>query len=585
MYLIAENDAKTSEYKVAVEFVGQEKLLKALAQLDKLTVACLSRRQISHCSSSGSELAKVCPSTCCSLSITLSLSLLLCVCVYSHIRFALSPSLFLLDVTSLDLEDNLFDNFDEIATLIEQLQLRELRLSLNRFGAPFKAQTIKTVNMEQMRVLMLNGISGGGNINNVNKAWQLCCMLGRARRLPKLEELHLCTNRIKTLPLQQSQGDDAKEVAQWFPALRLLNLSANAIATWQDVATFAACLPRLEELWLNENRLRSIELSCKSSSSSSGDSSSNNGAVRSLRRICLNDNLVMRLAHVVPAIDSLPALTQFALQRNPVEQRLHQELVDERKATCAAEDDKAASESKKPEEEEEEQDADFDAQNKPLSALAGSNLLRSIVIAQLPKLRYLNLSEVRPRERSDAEKLYVKRCFNRMRLRKKKTSSSSSSSLENKESGLLPPRQYARLVLEHGDPSIQYAAEQASALQAGKAMKDRLIVLNLVYEPDDDDDAADDATVQRQTLKMLPSTNIARVRLMCHKLFKIASRHKLSLVYYDKANPPPELSQEEDEADDDNGDDDEDGDELDDAKHSLSYYGVESDGFIVVFID
>lgn len=72
--------------------------------------------------------------------------------------------------------------------------------------------------------------------------WQVYALAAQGA-LPSLEELHLCENQLSSLaPMGSAAAGDSK-TADCFALLRVLNLSTNAIASWDEVMRFAK-LPR-----------------------------------------------------------------------------------------------------------------------------------------------------------------------------------------------------------------------------------------------------------------------------------------------------------------------------------------------------
>lgn len=137
--------------------------------------------------------------------------------------------------THLDLSHNLLWHPGTVVHLVQQLpSLTTLDLSHNRLHIPL---TDPPAN--QLRVLVLNATL---------LPWQDVLQL--ARCLPQLEELHVCSNRIRCL-------DNGDAMCRALPQLRVLDLDDNALDDWQQVASLQQ-LPSLTRLQLNGNALRSI---------------------------------------------------------------------------------------------------------------------------------------------------------------------------------------------------------------------------------------------------------------------------------------------------------------------------------------
>ena len=172
--------------------------------------------------------------------------------------------------------------------------------------------------------------------------------------LPVLEELHLCRNGYSVIDADAVTG---------FTQLTLLNLSENAISEWAEVAKFGS-LPRLQRLFVSDNRLTSLALPAGASGASAGGAGSltaTSSLFPCLDTLSMSNNAVARWSDL-EALTALPTVTSLRFQANP------------------------------------------------LIAVYSPGQARQLLVARLAQVKVLNSSEVRPREREDSEKAYLARC-------------------------------------------------------------------------------------------------------------------------------------------------------------------------------
>ncbi|GBG34224.1 Tubulin-specific chaperone E [Hondaea fermentalgiana] len=144
-------------------------------------------------------------------------------------------------------------------------------------------------------------------------------------------------------------------------------------------------------------------------------------------------------------------------------------------------------------------------QGSPLIAAAGNaGAARQTVIARVKGFVRLNGSEVSPRERSDAERLYLKRV----------AAALTSLSGPERDAKLAEHPRYDELVAEHGDPTE--AARRAKAAQEadGSLASNSAKVTISSFDPRT-------CTAPPVTKRLLLSMSVKELKLLCQRLFKV----------------------------------------------------------------
>ncbi|GAB5356398.1 hypothetical protein AAMO2058_000286600 [Amorphochlora amoebiformis] len=181
-------------------------------------------------------------------------------------------------------------------------------------------------------------------LHNIPGILEILRVLGEGGGLEVLEEIHLGRNKIESI---------SKSVLtpKAFPMLRLVNLEFNGIANFTQIQPLSL-LPKLETLLLGHNMLQSIP-SLKS-------------GFPSLTTLYMQDNIIGKegldtALDTISHLDECKGLTNIRLQRN-----------------------------------------------RPLETLfSGESNLRLFLIARIPKLSVLGLSNIRKKERENAERYYI----------------------------------------------------------------------------------------------------------------------------------------------------------------------------------
>ena len=259
-------------------------------------------------------------------------------------------------VTDLDLTNNLMADWQQVGDLLQALpRLLCIKLSHNHmqpFPPPSTAAfSPLAASFNRLHTLVLNAVPSG---------WSTVRLLASQHQLPHLTELHLAHNNL------QSLGDTAEaaveDMRQWFPSLRIVDLSHNRLAEWSELCRLAS-LPLLQQLQVNHNQLTAITYPISDASASTPI------AFPALTSLSLSDNSLSSLSSLT-ALSRFPLLVDLRLQRNPPLDRLA-----------------AASSS--------------------LASASPPSIVRLHIIARLPTLQLLNGATIPRRERSDADKFYV----------------------------------------------------------------------------------------------------------------------------------------------------------------------------------
>ena len=206
-------------------------------------------------------------------------------------------------VTDLDLTNNLMTDWQQVSDMLQTLpRLACIKLSHNHMQ-PFPSPstvvfTPLAASFNRLQALVLNGVPSG---------WSTVRLLASHQQLPHLTELHLAQNSLQTF------GDAcvaaAEDMAQWFPLLRVLDLSHNRLTEWSEVCRLAF-LPRLQHLQLNHNQLTAVIYATSATSASAS------AAFSTLTSLSLSDNDLSSLSSLT-ALSRFPRLIDLRLQRNP----------------------------------------------------------------------------------------------------------------------------------------------------------------------------------------------------------------------------------------------------------------------------
>ncbi|KAF0719336.1 Aste57867_1120 [Aphanomyces stellatus] len=296
--------------------------------------------------------------------------------------------------------------------------------------------------------------------------------------------LHVCRTRfpaLRELYISSNIITNAmvQEMPPPLPSLELLDLSHNQLSDWISIASALGPLPHLKQLVLNGNAIASIERVDPT-------------WFPELAVVSLSDNLLAGWSSI-DALNGLKALQSLRLTKNP------------------------------------------------LLAEMSQGESRMLIVARIQSLLVFNSSEIRPKERQDAEQLYLKRifhelvCFPEPEHPKVLTNHPRYEQL----SALYPDIQSPNAVKEGGPTALARSLVHVTFL---------VMSMNAV-------------TMDSMEKKLPLNMKVSQVKLLVSKKYGLGpSEHQLSFRTSKKGMPVP--------LDDDNGE--------------IGYYGVQDGGEILI---
>jgi hypothetical protein len=286
--------------------------------------------------------------------------------------------------------------------------------------------------------------------------------------------------------------DATGEFVIGFDQLTTLNISDNAFENWSEITKLGK-LPKLQRLFLNNNKITSISVHESAQ------------LFLSLNSLSMSDNLIADW-HSIDQLNHVPSLQELRFQANPV--------------------------------------------------VNASHVLppRLLTVARVKNLTIVNGSVVRPKEREDAEKLYLKQVVVETIKQHPELSPEALKDIATLPVALhLHPR-YKELLTTHGAPAL--AASLIGGKDSANTLIDEVISLkmrsNLAANPS-----------ETALTKKLPATmQLGQLKTIIAKLFKTDSeRIQLQLITSDSPIMPTLM---------------------DDDLNSLSYYGATEGAEIIV---
>ncbi|KAJ6825185.1 tubulin-folding cofactor E [Iris pallida] len=409
-----------SKKKVSIELVGKDKVGERLKRLEDLvgaSVACLGVSSVGDPDGIS----------------------------------ALAPNL-----KELDLTWNLLSRWQDINSICKALPALEV---LNLTSNIMERDLTYLPSLEHIRIFVLN---------NCGVTWEQVEKLKAS--LPKIEELHLMGNRLRTIML--SPPAPVRSIVEGFDSLRLLNLEDNLINSWDEIVKLSH-LRSLEQLHLNKNNLKKIFYPADAHP---GLELANDGALQekhfvpfeNLQCLLLGCNEIGDLASV-DSLNLFPSLMDIRLSENPI------------------------------------------------TDSAKGGVPRFVLIARLAKVKILNGSEVSPRERKESEIRYVRLVMSKLQ---------SNNPEEIKQ---LNPR-FAELKALH-----EIEDEKPSTGPAGpQKMGSGLLCITLKCV------GVSMGEKSPLTRKLPPTTTIGKLKVLCESFFKLKGL-KLRLFLQEQGSPLPQL--------------------------------------------
>lgn len=247
-------------------------------------------------------------------------------------------------ITEVDLQGNLLSRWEDVGELASQMPILEvMHLNSNSMQPLEKSPPILKSAFLNLRTLVLNSCG--------IKSWLTIATL--EQHLPIIEELAVANNYLGdilsvTAPKLQP---GSQPLVQGFLHLKLLDLSATGLSSWNEVSAFSA-LPDLRSLNLNENTIDAITLPFKPDGPCS--------VFSKVESLSLSGNKISSWVSI-DALSCLPCLSGLRFTNNPLTRDL------------------------------------------------GQSEVRQLIIARLKGLTRVNGAEVSKKERVEAEKSFLRR--------------------------------------------------------------------------------------------------------------------------------------------------------------------------------
>ena len=362
------------------------------------------------------------------------------------------------------------------------------------------------------------------NLNNCNiGSFKTVQLIGQA--MPQLEDLCLAHANLSDIDNCMSEEENGlSDLKTVFHNLVLLDLSDCHLTSWETQVQPFRALPKLESLVLNNNSIEIISI----------PTNDTDGAPFScLASLQLAGNPISSWT-ALDDINNIPALRSLRLR------------------------------------------------NTPLTESMGVGEIRSTSIARFPNLEYFNASPISDRERLEAERRYVSTVARELLLI---SSEALLSGNTQKDDAIVDPKQaevhtrhprFQALVEKHKETMMALTAASDSS-SSGKIGED---IINVTIRSM----AAGNCDAQPLQKRLPRSLQVGRIKALCARAFGIdielqilhfrveVSCYKLSKIFdtihvranFNHAQGDPFPS------------------ELDDADHSLAYYGVTDGAEILV---
>mmetsp|Transcript_23195 Transcript_23195/g.48007 ORF Transcript_23195/g.48007 Transcript_23195/m.48007 type:complete len:658 (-) Transcript_23195:75-2048(-) len=420
----------------------------------------------------------------------------------------------------IDLAANLLCDWEDVLEILRQFPLLEnVSLASNRIN--------DLVSAREGEFSLIRSL----NLNNCNiGSFRTIQLLGKS--MPKLEELCVahcdlsdigaCNSECST----DDEDDKPSALAEVFQNLVLLDASDCQLTSWEKQILQLHQLPKLESLILNDNKINVIELlEYNSGEAEPGALQSFEGAIfPALTSLQLAGTSISSWASI-DSLDNLPSLRSLRLR------------------------------------------------NTPLTNTLGVGEVRSTVIARLSRIEYFNASPITDRERLEAERRYVSNVARELLMTSSemtlcdtlnqsynnntgncKDNNQAHSEIDDTQTQIftLHPR-FKALLDKHKDIMV--------SLTAGSHSKGDVVcnqggigddVINITIRSM----AASSCDMEPLRKRLPRSLKVGRIQAMCARAFGVDIDLQI-LHFRVKGDPFPT--------------------ELDDADHTLAYYGV-SDG-------
>jgi len=433
----------------------------------------------------------------------------------------------------------------------QQLEVVE-EISLRMLGISKPPPDVASVLEEINEFSHLRGIDLAGNLLS---DWE--DVLNILRLFPNLQTISLASNRINNLGTV-SMGTS-------FLKVKSLNLNKCNISSFQTIASIGAAMPILEELCVAHCNLADVE-SFDPSSETNQDENKLERIFKNLVLLDLSDCQLTSWQRHIMKLHNLPQLESLIVNDNSIEcievmavgdqsavfpNLTSLQLAGTKISTWTALDPLNSISSLR----------SLRLRNTPLTNTLGVGEVRSTAIARLPNLEYFNASPITTRERVEAERRYVSTVSRELllvssgvNLASERDSSGGEGGSEKQAQLFAKHSQFQLLLDKHKDTMLSLANAGSGSSNQGSIGEE---IINVTIRS-----MAAVSCDMEPLMKRLPrSLKVGRIKTMCAKYFRVDIDLQM-LHFRAEGDPFPT--------------------ELDDAEHSLFYYGVNDGAEILV---
>mmetsp|Transcript_5190 Transcript_5190/g.10972 ORF Transcript_5190/g.10972 Transcript_5190/m.10972 type:complete len:641 (+) Transcript_5190:181-2103(+) len=333
-------------------------------------------------------------------------------------------------------------------------------------------------------------------------------------QLSALETLHLNANRLcNPLPLPPSLA--AASASGGFKVLRRLILNGTNLKGWSALQPFTGVFPNLEELYLAENNFSDI----LASTSSSGRKVS---GFESLELLDVSGCGLTEWEQLL-CFSGLPKLKSLIMNENDITTigAVNPDTEFKDLAVMQISGTKMASWSGIDNLNTFPSLASLRFGKSPITSVMGGSEARSVVIARVGRLDYLNGSVVREKERVEAEKMYVRRVAREITLALSSPSSETKKTDDSDSGGAEADAKKAAVIARH--PAFEDLARKhaASMLPVGDGGSGGSSLGADTINVTIHSMAAASCTTDPMSKRLPASLNIGRLKQMCKRAFKL----------------------------------------------------------------
>lgn len=387
----------------------------------------------------------------------------------------------------------------------------------------------------------LRGIDLAGNLLS---DWE--DVLAILRLFPNLQRISLASNRINNLGTT-SMGTS-------FLNVKSLNLNKCNILSFQTVASIGAAMPSLEELCVAHCNLADIE-SFDTSSKTNEEENLLESIFKNLVLLDLSNCQLTSWQRHIMKLHNLPRLESLIVDDNVIEcvdvmnaaafpTLSSLQLSGTSISTWTAIDQLNSISSLR----------SLRLRNTPLTNTLGVGEVRSTAIARLPNLEYFNSSPITTRERVEAERRYVSTVSRELLLVSSGVGAVGEDDSEKQAQIFAKHPQFQLLLDKHKDTMLSLANAGNGSSNQGNIGEE---IINVTIRSM----AAASCDMEPLRKRLPRSLKVGRIKTMCAKYFRVDIDLQM-LHFRAEGDPFPT--------------------ELDDAEHSLFYYGVNDGAEILV---